>query len=85
MNSPIQGTAADIIKIAMNRVHRRLQAEGLSSKLILQVHDELLIETAKDEIEKVNRILEEEMKGAAHLAVELEIDSHAGENWYEAK
>lgn len=85
MNAPIQGTAADIIKIAMIRVHDRLKNEGLKSRLLLQVHDELLVETAEDEIEQVNRILEEGMKGAAHLAVELEIDSHTGKNWYEAK
>ncbi|MBR5799671.1 MAG: DNA polymerase I [Lachnospiraceae bacterium] len=85
MNSPIQGTAADIMKIAMVRVYRRLKEEGLASKIILQVHDELLIETKADEKEQVARILEEEMKGAADLAVSLEIDLHTGENWYEAK
>ena len=85
MNSPIQGTAADIIKIAMIKVWRRLKEEGRRSRLILQVHDELLIETAKDEIEAVGRILEEEMKTAADLAVTLEIDMHTGDNWYEAK
>ena len=85
MNSPIQGTAADIIKIAMNRVYKRLLDEKLRSRLVLQVHDELLIETWKDEIPQVSRILEEEMKGAAHLAVELEVDMHQGDNWYEAK
>ena len=85
MNSPIQGTAADIIKIAMNRVYERMLREGLQSRLVLQVHDELLIETKKDEVEAVSRILEEEMKGAARLAVELEIDMHQGESWYEAK
>lgn len=85
MNSPIQGTAADIIKIAMIRVHRRLKEEGLSSRLILQVHDELLIETKEEEKERVAVILQEEMKGAADLAVSLEIDLHTGENWYEAK
>ena len=85
MNSPIQGTAADIIKIAMIRVHNRLKEEGLLSKLILQVHDELLIETKEEEKEKVAVILEEEMKGAAELLVSLEIDLHTGENWYEAK
>ena len=85
MNSPIQGTAADIIKIAMIRVHRRLKEEQLKSRLILQVHDELLIETAKEEVEIVSQILEEEMKGAADLSVSLEIDMHTGENWYEAK
>ena len=85
MNAPIQGTAADIIKIAMNRVHRRLIDEGLKSGLLLQVHDELLIEAAPDEVDEVKKILDEEMKGAADLSVELEIDTHTGKNWYEAK
>ena len=85
MNSPIQGTAADIIKIAMIRVFERLKKEGLKSKLILQVHDELLIETALEEEEQVKMILEEEMVHASSLAVELEIDLHVGINWYEAK
>lgn len=85
MNSPIQGTAADIIKIAMIRVWKRLKTENLKSRLILQVHDELLIETAKDEEEEVKKILEEEMKAAADLSVTLEIDMHTGQNWYEAK
>ena len=85
MNSPIQGTAADIIKIAMNRVYRRLKDENLKSRLVLQVHDELLIETCKEEIPQVSAILEEEMKGAAKLSVELEVDMHQGNNWYEAK
>lgn len=85
MNSPIQGTAADIIKIAMIRVWRRLKKEQLSSKLILQVHDELLIETKEEEKEQVKAILEEEMKGAAGLSVSLEIDLHTGYDWYEAK
>lgn len=85
MNSPVQGTAADIIKIAMNRVYQRLKDERLKSRLILQVHDELLVETHKDEIPLVSRILVEEMKGAAHLLVDLEVDMHQGNNWYEAK
>lgn len=85
MNAPIQGTAADIIKIAMNRVHRKLIDEGLKSRLLLQVHDELLIEAAPDEVDEVKKILDEEMKGAADLSVELEIDTHTGKNWYEAK
>ena len=84
MNSPIQGTAADIIKIAMNRVRRRLAAEGLKSRLILQVHDELLVETAEEEVEQVRTILNEEMQNAAHLEVKLETDTNAGSNWYEA-
>lgn len=85
MNSPIQGTAADIIKIAMIRVHDRLLKEQLKSRLILTVHDELLVETALDETERVQKILEEEMHGAADLSVILEIDAHIGQDWYEAK
>ncbi len=85
MNSPIQGTAADIIKIAMIRVHDRLLEEGLQSRLILTVHDELLVETAKEETEQVKAIMEEEMHHAADLKVTLEVDTHAGNNWYEAK
>ncbi len=85
MNSPIQGSAADIIKIAMNRVHDRLIAEGLESRLILQVHDELLIEAKESEVEKVHQILEEEMHHAMDLLVPLEIDMHDGFTWYDAK
>ena len=85
MNSPIQGTAADIIKIAMIRVDERLRKEKLRSRLILQVHDELLIETAVEEKETVMNILSEEMHHAASLKVELEIDMHDGKNWFEAK
>ncbi|NLL77933.1 MAG: DNA polymerase I [Clostridiales bacterium] len=85
MNSPIQGTAADIIKVAMIRVWRRLKKEGLRSKLILQIHDELLVETAVEEVSQVERILEEEMRASADLKVVLETDMHTGENWYEAK
>lgn len=85
MNAPIQGTAADIIKIAMIRVNRRLKEENMRSRLILQVHDELLIEAAQEEVEHVKEILREEMQGAADLAVKLEIDMHTGNNWYEAK
>ncbi len=85
MNSPIQGTAADIIKIAMIRVKDRLESMNLKSRLILQVHDELLIEAAKDEESLVRDILKEEMENAAHLEVPLEIDIHTGNNWYEAK
>ena len=85
MNSPIQGTAADIIKIAMIRVWKALKEQHLKSRLLLQVHDELLVETAEDEKEQVSAILEKEMKNAASLAVSLEIDMHTGSNWYEAK
>ena len=84
MNSPIQGTAADIIKIAMIRVQQRLREENLRSRLILQVHDELLIETHKEEVEQVKAILAEEMHGAAALSVPLDIDMNTGANWYEA-
>ena len=84
MNSPIQGTAADIIKIAMIRVHDRLWKEGLKSRLILQVHDELLIETIEEEKDCVVAILEEEMKNAADLSVDLEVGTACGYNWYEA-
>lgn len=85
MNSPIQGTAADIIKIAMIRVDKRLREEGLQSRLILQVHDELLIEALIPELEEVKKILAEEMSQAAQMKVDLEIDMHDGNNWFEAK
>lgn len=85
MNSPIQGTAADIIKIAMNRVNRRLKEGNMRSRLILQVHDELLVEAHKDEVDKVKKILVEEMQGAASLKVPLVAEVKAGSNWYEAK
>ena len=85
MNSPIQGTAADVIKIAMINVYKRLEGEGLLSKLILQVHDELLIETAPGEEDTVKTILEEEMCNAATLKVKLETDIHSGKDWFEAK
>ena len=84
MNSPIQGTAADIIKIAMIRVHDRLLRENLKSKLILQVHDELLIETAEDEKEYVIELLEEEMHKAADLKVSMEVGTECGYDWYDA-
>ena len=85
MNSPIQGTAADIIKIAMIRVDQRLRREGLRSRIALQVHDELLIETWKEELEQVQSILATEMKRAAQLQVELEIDMKMGNSWFETK
>ncbi|MDO4522367.1 MAG: DNA polymerase I [Eubacteriales bacterium] len=84
MNSPIQGTAADIIKIAMIRVNERLKKEGLRAQLILQVHDELLVEAPKEEATQVEHILREEMIGAVDLAVKMEIDLNIGSNWYEA-
>ncbi len=85
MNSPIQGTAADIMKIAMIKVWRALREAGLKSRLILQVHDELVIETRLEEEEQVREILSENMKHAADLAVVLEIDLHTGKTWYDAK
>lgn len=85
MNSPIQGTAADIIKIAMIRVHSKLKEGNFRSRLILQIHDELLIETHQDEIPEVTKILEEEMVHACELAVPLIAEVKQGTNWYEAK
>ncbi|MCH5269049.1 MAG: DNA polymerase I [Lachnospiraceae bacterium] len=84
MNSPIQGTAADIIKIAMVRVAERLQKENLHSRIVLQVHDELLVETWKEEREQVRKILLEEMPAAAQLKVPLDVEVEEGVNWYEA-
>ena len=85
MNAPVQGTAADIMKIAMINVFDRIVREGLKSRLLLQIHDELLIETYADEKDAVIRILTEEMKNAADFPVELETDVHTGSDWYEAK
>ena len=85
MNSPIQGTAADLIKLAMIRVHRRLQEEKLDARLILQVHDELLVESHRDCADLAERILQEEMEQVADLAVPLTVEIHTGENWFEAK
>ena len=85
MNSPIQGTAADIMKIAMIRVDRALKKQGLQSKIVLQVHDELLIETRLEELNQVKTLLVEEMKSAASLAVPLEVDANVGESWFDAK
>lgn len=85
MNSPLQGTAADIMKIAMIKVYEALKTEGLDAKIIVQVHDELLLEVKKDVEEKATELLAREMKHAADLAVSLEVDVHSGINWYEAK
>lgn len=84
-NMPIQGTAADIIKIAMVRVFRRLRDEGLRSRLILQVHDELIVEAPREEAEKAAALLKEEMEAAADLSVKLLADVHTGDTWYDAK
>ncbi len=85
MNAPVQGTAADIIKLAMIKIWRRLKAEGLKSRLLLQVHDELLIEAHVDEVDYINKLLKEEMENAAELKVPLSVDVHNGKNWYEVK
>lgn len=85
MNMPIQGTAADIIKLAMIKVHRALQEGGYRSRLILQVHDELLIEAYKEEKDAVAKILKENMEHAADLLVPLDVDVHEGASWFEAK
>ena len=85
LNTPIQGTAADIIKLAMVRVDNRLINEGLKSKLILQVHDELIVEAHKDEVDKVKQILSEEMQSAMELNVPLKVDMSTGHSWYDEK
>lgn len=85
MNSPIQGTAADIMKIAMINVQKRLTENNMKSRLVLQVHDELLIEAHESEVEQVKEILGFEMEHAAQLSVPLDVDMHTGKNWYEAK
>ena len=85
MNTPIQGTAADIIKIAMVRVDNMLKQQGFKSKLILQVHDELILEVHRNEIEQVRKLLKEQMEGAVRLSVPMNVDINWGENWYEAK
>ncbi len=85
MNTPIQGTAADIIKIAMIRVYDRLAKEERKSRLILQIHDELIVETAAGEEEAVQRIVQEEMEAAASLKVKLSVDAHCGKTWFDAK
>ena len=85
MNSPIQGTAADIMKLAMVAVDRELRERHMRSRIVLQVHDELLVETYRDEAEEVVRILTDRMKHAADLKVSLEVEAHTGDNWLDAK
>lgn len=85
MNSPIQGTAADIMKIAMIRIHDRLFEEKIPARMLIQVHDEVLIEAGEEACETVERLVETEMKAAAELSVELSVDVHRGHTWYEAK
>ena len=81
----IQGTAADIIKLAMIRVRDRLKAEGLEGRLVLQVHDELIVEAPEDEAEQAARILTEEMEGAVSLTVPMVAEASVGKTWYDAK
>ncbi len=83
-NTPIQGTAADVIKLAMVRVWNRLRKEGLQSRLILTVHDELIIEAPEAEAELAGRILREEMEGCVNYSVPLITEVHQGKNWLEA-
>ena len=85
MNAPIQGSAADIIKIAMVNVYNRLKENGLKSRLILQVHDELIVETSADELAEVEKLLREEMESAVNLKVDLKVDLNTGKSWYETK
>jgi DNA polymerase-1 len=85
MNTPIQGTAADIIKIAMVKVYQTLKDNDLKSRLILQVHDELVVETVKEELEQVKQIVKQCMEQAAQLSAPLIADISTGNNWYEAK
>lgn len=85
LNMPIQGTAADIIKLAMVRVHRRLAREGLAARLIMQVHDELIVECPEEEAPRVEALLQQEMQGVAELSVPLLAEAHTGRNWLAAK
>ena len=85
MNAPIQGSAADIIKIAMVNVYKRLREENLEAKLVLQVHDELIVEAPFDELEEAGRILREEMENAYSLSVPLKVDMNQGKSWYDTK
>jgi DNA polymerase-1 len=85
MNTPIQGTAADIIKIAMIRVDQALEREGLKTQLILQVHDELILDAPADEIDRVSVLLKEAMEEAVSLSVPMDVDLKVGGSWYETK
>ena len=85
MNTPVQGTAADIIKLSMVRVHRALKEKNLKARLILQVHDELIIECPKDELAKVEALLRDCMENAVQMRVPLSVEAKHGESWYETK
>ena len=84
INMPIQGTAADIIKIAMINIHKKMENQNFQSKMILQIHDELLFECPKAEVEKLADMVVEEMEGAVQLSVPLKVDWNYGKSWYEA-
>ena len=84
INVPIQGTAADIIKIAMIKIHKRMENENFQSKMILQIHDELLFECPKTEVERLASMAVEEMEGAGTLSVPLKVDWNYGGSWFEA-
>jgi DNA polymerase-1 len=85
MNTPLQGTAADLMKLAMVKVHARLQAERMRARMILTVHDELVFEAPEAELDKAREIVKSEMEGAYPLKVPLRVDIGVGENWKEAK
>lgn len=85
MNTPVQGTAADLIKIAMIEVYRRLKEEKLDAHLILQVHDELIVEASSEDSDRTAKILKEEMQNVCDMRVPLSVDVHKGESWYDAK
>ena len=85
INAPLQGSAADIIKLAMINVYKRLRIEGFRSRMVLQVHDELVLDAVEEEIESVKKLLKEEMEAACALKAPLVADVGAGESWYDAK
>ena len=85
MNTPIQGTAADIIKIAMNKLYKALKDNNLKSKLVMQVHDELIVETFDDEIDAVKKIMKDSMENVVKLDIPLEVELNVGNSWYDAK
>ena len=85
MNTPIQGTSADIMKMAMIKVYNRFIKEGITSKILLQVHDEIIVDVKGEELEKVKRIIKEEMENVYKLDVPLKVEIDTGINWYEAK
>ena len=85
MNAPIQGSAADIIKLAMVNVYKKIEEKNLKSRIILQVHDELILNVKKDELETIKTLVKEEMENVLELRIPLEVDTNIGETWYNAK